>query len=212
MAAGNKEDVKSFWVWAQIEEGLHTSLLEVSTMTGKHPRQIVEMGVELAVAHFVEIAKKNGSAIPDRARLQSLLLEDRNKQLMVNQVKIMAYNHSLNPSEESADRLAEACDLAGVSLDALMDEIESKPELVEAVSKGGSLSSAEVFLIGHMKPGKMYAAREIIELAATRGFKEYVIKEAKRKQNVKSIRLESAWFWTIPVKEEKGKKEEEDAF
>lgn len=198
---------KTFWVAAEIEEAIHTALFEVATMVGKHPRKLVEMGVELVIAYYVELFEKEGKPVPVIAKLETMLRQDRARQLRVNQIKIMAYNHVQNPTEDSADRLAEACELAGISIESLMEEINDKPQLIEVYTDGGSLSTAEFFLLSHMKPGELYPAKEIIEGAKKQGIKEYVIKDAKRKQGIESVRMEKEWCWRVPAKEKKHQQE-----
>lgn len=205
-----KEEGKKYWVWGQLEEEQHTALLELSTVTGKHPRQLVEMAVELLITTLAAERKEKGLFVPASVRLEALAAEDRTTQLRINQVKTLAYNHVQNPTDETAERLAEACDLAGVSVEAILEQVSANGHIVEIFSEGKTLTSVESFLVEFIKPGKHYSASEVIAAGEARGFKHYLIKEAKRKLGITSKRDKAGWLWSFPAKEKPSSHEDEE--
>lgn len=205
-----KNEEKKFWVWGQIEEEQHTALLELSTATGKHPRQLVELGVELVIATLATERTKKGLFVPPTVRLEAMATEDRAQQLRLNQAKVMAYNHVQNPTDESAERLAEACDIVGISVEAILEQVSSNPIASEIMGDGKSLTSVESFLIDYLKPGKLYSSSEVIAAAEARGFKAYLVKEAKRKLKIVSKRDKSEWMWHFPATKKAAEEDDEE--
>lgn len=207
-----KDEEKKYWMWAQVEEGAHTAALELSTVIGKHPSKILEMGLELIIAHYASELEAKGKPVPPALKLEALAARDRKEQLQINQVKTMAYNHLQTPTDESADRLAEACDLAGISIEAIMEQVSANPHVADFVTNGKSLTSVEAFLVDYIKPGKMYQAKDVMAAGEERGFKVYLIKEAKRKLGIVSRNEKGGWVWFFPETEVQKTEGEEEVF
>lgn len=195
-----KDEGKTFWVWAQIEESVHTTLLELSTATGKHPRTILEIALEDYIVNWVAAHKSKGDSVPRDVELESIFLEDRKSQVYINHVKQLAYGHIDKPTDDSAERLARACELAGISVESIIEEVSSKPHMGDIIADGGTLNMAEMYLLDVMQPGQPYQSREIISYGEAKGIKKYLITEAKRKLGIVSRRDSGSWVWILPSK------------
>lgn len=195
-----KDEGKTFWVWAQLEESIHTTMLEVSTVTGKHPKVLLEMALEDYIINWVATQKEKGAHVPTNVELEAIILVERKKQVYVNHIKQLAYNHVDKPTDESADTLARACELAGISVESILEQVSNKPQMGEIIANGGTLSMAELYLLDVMQPGQVYQAREIIDFGEAKGIKKYLINEAKRKLNIASRRESGSWVWILPSK------------
>jgi len=189
------DDQKLFWVWAQLEEELHTALLEIGTMTGKHPKSLIEAAIEEYIINWVQQRTAKGDKIPGNIQIESIMLQDRRRQIMMTQVRQLAYNHVKAPTDDSAEQLAKTCDLAGISVEAILEEVGERPHVLELMSEHGTLSNVESFLVELMTPGEMYSARDIIDEAERNGFKKYLVNEAKRKLGIRSFRRSEGWYW-----------------
>lgn len=196
-----KNEEKSFWVWAQLDEDVHTALLEISTETGKHPKVLIEIAVEDYILQWTASRKEKGLLIPGKVELEAIVIEERRRQVLFNQIKQLAYHHSDTPTDESAERLARACELAGVSVELILEQVSNKPIGVDMMTEGSTLNTAELYLINTMTPGEIYQSTEIITAGENRGIKKYLINEAKRKLGIRSRRESGSWVWILPKKE-----------
>lgn len=211
MAPSGKDD-RTFWVWSQLDEALHTALLEVSTATGKHPRALIEIAIEEYIVRWTSERSAKGLSVSPHVQFEVIMLEDRTRQIRLNQLKQLAFNHVEHPTDDSAEQLASACDLAGISVESILQQVSNKPHVVELMGENGSLNSVEMFLAMHIEPGNMYSASDVIAAGEKKGFKKYLINEAKRKLGIQSRKEGSAWLWFIPEKKKGEQQEEEKVF
>lgn len=199
----NEKDSKTYWVWAQIEESLHTSLLEVSTTMGRHPRSVIEIAIEEYIVNWVAKKELQDEFVPNSLRLEAIVLRDRARQVQINQVKQLAYNHLANPTDESAEELADACDIAGISVESVLEQMSNRPSPVHMLGENASIQRAASFLVEIMKPGELYPSNDVLSAGKDAGIKEYLLKEAKRKLMVDSRREGMTWYWIMPKKEDR---------
>jgi len=193
------EEVRRMWVGGQIDEPTHTALLKMCTLEGKHPTAMVELAIEECIVNFARERLKEGKEIDDKILVTMLSLENRARENQVAQLKQLAYSHLRWSSEESAERLSSACEASGIAVEDLMEEINSNPHVKELVIENGqSLSSAELFLMENMSPGKLYPMKELISMGERSGFKEWTLKAAKGKLGIESRRESKMWVWVIP--------------
>lgn len=194
----NEKDGKTHWVGTMIEEPLHTALMEIGTTMGKHPRLVIELALERFVVEWTAERELKGKSVPNRVKLEQMSLEESARQTQIALVKKLAYAHVEMPTDESQERLENACTLAGVSVESVLEMVNSKPHIIAYASEGTTLSTAEHFLLELMEPGALYAANDVFDMGNSRGVKDYLIKEAKRKLGIKSSRKANQWYWFIP--------------
>lgn len=196
----NKKEENRKWLGAHIEDQLYNALMKLSYEEGKHVMTVAE---EAFAAHVVNKADKSKNAT---VRIQAAVIEDKDRQNRLAQLKQLYVSHMTLQSEEGAEQLKFLCDLAGVTLENLVDKMNESPHLSEVLKGKDSLSAAELWLLEKLKPGASYAAKTIIEEAEKAGYKKHIIVDARAKIaattsfEINSIKQGSAWFWKLSAK------------
>lgn len=196
---GNKKEENRKWVMSQIEETAHTSLLKLASEKGVHIADLLE---EVITNYLVNAGKLSKSKT---AQIYAAVLEDRERTSRVLMIKQLILSHQAAPSEELMDQIKALCDVAGLSLENLVDALEEMPHLAEVVKGNDSISKAEMWLLENIQPGKPMAARAIEELASKAGFKKHTLNDARARINasgkvhISSTKQGVQWFWSLGV-------------
>ena len=196
---GNKKEENRKWIMAQIEETAHTSLLRLASEKGVHVAELTE---EIITTHLVNAGKHSKSKT---AQIYAAVLEDRERQSRVLMIKQLILSYQAAPSEELLDQIKSMCDVAGLSMEKMVDDLNEMPHMAEVVKGNDSISKAEMWLIENMKPDKPIAARSIEEMGLKAGFKKHTLNDARQRINqsgkvqITSTKQGAQWFWALGV-------------
>lgn len=187
------KESKRMWVSCQVDEDAHSALMQIATRQGLHPSKVLEAALDM----YILECSKDPDAMPI-VRLKAYAIEDRERQSQLSIIKQMAYTHLHEPTDESAERLAYACEIAQISMERLLDELDERPEIASIIQHGGSLSKIQLWLMETMVQGEIYHSKKIIEMGKKYGFKEHNITAAKRELDIESKRMPDGWYWKLP--------------
>ena len=108
----------------------------------------------------------------------------------------IARNFLSTGDEDIYEELKKVCDDLGKSPENYIDALSINPVLANI----GPISSTELgkcihWLGTRLLPGQEVATTEIFEEGLSMGFKKYLVKDAKKKMGIVSVRGNGQWFW-----------------
>lgn len=189
-------DDRTFTIYAKIDEAtfhiLHTIASERGQMVYDTASELLGKLAE------TELNEETLGQHPD-IRLRRLHQEVRKQKTRVALVREMAFEHLDNPTEESLDALDQAAELAGITLEAILEECERvQPSTLKFKTGNAEPSQVEQWLMATIIPGEIYAAADVKKEGEIRGFKKYAIDMAKREIGIDSERIGMRWYWSMP--------------
>ena len=183
-------------IYAKIDETTYHMMLAIASERGQ---MVFETASELLVMLTeMELEKEEMGNHPD-VRLRKLHQEVRRKKGRAQLVREMAFEHLDNPTEESLEQLEQAAEIAGMSVESVLEECEKvKPATLRFKTGNSTPNDVQEWLMSTIKPGEVYAATDVVEEGEKRGFKKYAIDEAKRAIGIDSARKGMKWYWSLP--------------
>jgi hypothetical protein len=189
----NEDDTRKMWIGAQLDEPIYNALFRLATELGVHPSLAAEIGVEFFIENYT--LKEED---PDFLITQ-MSIRHKRRQHSVATIKQMAIAHLNDPTEESADELAAACDSIGMSVESIVDVMSEKEYIGQIVNqRGKDLNDVEMWLAETIKPDREYKASEIFRMGLERGYSKDRVRKARTALGIDSKRRSGHWAWFWP--------------
>lgn len=197
--ANNKKYINAI----QISEETHDWLVELANQEGQKTADYI---ADLLERYF--FTKKIPIPIDERANaLYELAQRARQRDLARDTVFQMAAAYYLRPTEEGADELAKACDLAEISYEDVWDHVSNDPFatiIVDQKRSGTKQSKCVVWLSEIMTEKEEIDSKVLYEIGKKQGFEVYLIRRAKNVINdnsegyqIESVHRGSRWQWHL---------------
>lgn len=187
------------WLSGQVDDQTHNAAMCVSSETGKHITALVEEGIHLMISHYAQTSKSSA------VRIHAAHTDDKSRQNQIGQLKQLIISYQGDPNEDMLDRIKDLCDLAGVSMERLVEDLNKMPHLAEVLKGNDSISKAELWLVENLLPDKPTAVKTIQDKATKVGFKWHVIKDARDRlkantgTEILSMKQGKMWFWNLQL-------------
>lgn len=184
------EENRRRWMSGYLEEEDYDAIMEIATEEGKHPAKIIEIAIQLLIEKYAETKSA------PKTKIRALVLQNRSRQNQFAMLKQLAYTWNDTQDDDDYRILAEACDIAKVDIDVVIEAINDKAKITGVISTSATgLRAAEMWLEELLDDGKMYAVAEIKDMAEDRKFAWHTVTAAKRKRNIVSVKDGNAWYW-----------------
>ena len=180
------------WVATELDEDTHRELYNRATVLGQHPKKLM--------ADYIKRGLEGDAEEDDASfslRLYKQVQKTRARESVKSQLEQLAWKCVKASDEEEMDVLKGLCDEAGYTIDEIIDNVKDYRSMpVVNYDDGSGVAAAMIWLQDLLSKGQR-AANTIFDLGEKQGFSRYVVKDAKRRLGVKSIRQPKYWVWTL---------------
>jgi len=179
-------------VYGAVDEDTHTSLAIIATANGEKIFNIINDAI---VDYIQKETDKMGQGAPIDLKIYRSVQQARLVDRRRNQLVQIAWAHSNNPTEESADLLNELCNEADFPVEDIIAEIESSPMIPLGSDDGTGKFSAMRWLINFLPPGRPIKTKVIHAKGKEYNFSAGTLNAAKRELGIISKKPADYWVW-----------------
>lgn len=167
---------------------------------GIHIQEILALGARMLIESYAKEKKAKGENIPSDVAMRALYLKDRRRRNNIAQAKQIAYSYMENQSEGLAEDLEEACRIAGLVMEEVLDDIQKAPHVQTIIREHGGLSKAEMWLAEALIPGIAVSTRELEGLAKNAGISATTLGRVRARLGIETFQRGRGWWWILPAK------------
>jgi len=196
-------DKKCYINHVPLDEEIHRLVVDQATLVGMRP---ADFAGYLIKERLREEWKEPSPDHPERY-VDWKLMQMKREQHMRNQVFRAAALYQKYPSEESAERLSQMCDAAGMGYNEVIKHLDDDPfsSLYLHAKNGSTLGNCMRWLSTFIVERGGAVPARIVKVASTsQGFSDSTLSRAKRMINadtdspmIVSDKRKGGWFWCV---------------
>lgn len=187
------------FIAANIPEETHNALIEVSSLQGRHPSDVVAEYIERGILEDKDF-KFEGS-MPAPLRVFEMWSGIRAKQVIVSQLRQIAQYLISTADEKKMDEFSSVCEENGLSPAEIMREAQDNAQMLGStilLSESSSIEHAKQFLIRLLGDGKDVSASDVENKADELDISLPTLRAAKKAIGIESVRMSNCWVWRMP--------------
>lgn len=195
-------DDKKRYIGAGLSDEDYYTLIKMATYRGQHPTTLIEEYVNRGLTLDVEQYASETSDLSAELQVFHALQNVKSKTNVHMMLKQIASSLLEQPDEILAEELHTLCDIARVSFEAVMTEVQSASLNVRSAisfDDDSSIAHVKTFLLDIFKNEVELKANDVVEMGEAKGYSRATIREAKQDLGIMSIRRAKSWVWVLPT-------------